>query len=581
MHAPEGRTFTKTEWFFKAGQLPVDYYAVIQRCALTKTGESTGNARKCDFAAALSSGNSTEIAKILAKMMDIVEKQEESSESNLLKTPSSTPASLSPSIPNTDISTIISPRTTASGVLFPVGVTTYNNVYEPAQLSDIERRCDSIDTAAREGRLPATCSHSTFNKGGGLKRTKFFFGARYLWTKEQLAAPDAHIAKGVRVDVPPAPKWVHAVVESPLVAATVLPEGHINSVALNMYHDGSEGIQVHYDDSARFQQPIFSVRLFSDSRLSFGTQLYGYTNGSFFIPMPRGCVTAMESGSYAANGVKHCVRPVDMNGKSAGMILRRMNPTALAGAREHFMEESIDWMRGLSLNASLRADSILGQGLAELAFGHGSNNISHHHHHHRGAGVRTRGLPGSKTMRQVANMMEYMIRSVEYTDWRERTREATIASVMARMVRRVEVAEKSGIHLVEKDDNSVFGVVDSMVSCCEILSAPSVETEKKALYRKRKFWPPRPSFTGNLHGAPNGGKGSRGPYRKRLRVVDYNEYSGRSNAGSTFVLPDAVVVAQTMNRMMCALEAMEQKNEITAVAHVMKRMVGCIEAQNA
>lgn len=38
---------------------------------------------------------------------------------------------------------------------------------------------------------------------------------------------------------------------------------------------GSEGIQSHFDDDGRFDRPIYSLRLFSDSRLSFGTQLYG------------------------------------------------------------------------------------------------------------------------------------------------------------------------------------------------------------------------------------------------------------------------------------------------------------------
>jgi hypothetical protein len=570
MHAPEGRTFTKTEWFFRAGQLPADYQAVLQRCALTKTGESTGNARKCDFAAAESNGEeNAEIASVLTSMVDTLAKEESSPAATLPP-----PATL-----NTTISPTTSARNTAFGVLFPVGVTTYNEVFSPNQLSDIELRCDSIDTAAREGRLPTTCSHSTLNKSGGLKRTKFFFGARYLWTREQLAAPDAHVAKGVRVDVPPAPKWVHAVVETPLVSAAVLPEGHINSVALNMYHDGSEGIQVHYDDSARFQQPIFSLRLFSDSRLSFGTQLYGYTNGAFFIPMPRGCVTVMEAGSYAANGVKHCVRPSDMAGKSAGMILRRMNPTALSDAREHFMEESIDWMRGLSLNASLRAESILGQGLAELAYGHRNNNNSNH----RGAGLAARGAPGSKAARQVANVMEYMLRSIEYTDWKERTREATVASVMARMVRRVELAETANVDLVNNDDSAIFGVVDSMVSCCEILSAPP-QTEETANARKRKFWPPRP-FSNNINsgggggGSGGGGKGSRGPYKKRPRGLDFNQFPGSDGVGS--VLPDAVVVALTLNRMVSAIEATVERNEVAAVAQVMRRMVSCIEAQNA
>ena len=130
---------------------------------------------------------------------------------------------------------------------------------------------------------------------------------------------------------------------------------------------GSEGIQSHYDDAGRFDRPIYSLRLLSDSRLSFGTQLYGcacsqclqlsagrgrtgasararlvhahgactvasgqhrlssgrhpgdiarYTNGAFYVDMPRGCITVMEAGGYAAAGLKHCVRPIDMAGEA-------------------------------------------------------------------------------------------------------------------------------------------------------------------------------------------------------------------------------------------------------------------------
>ena len=189
---------------------------------------------------------------------------------------------------------------------------------------------------------------------------------------------------------------LQAQVEAPLVSAAILPPGWVDSVALNLYHDGSEGIQSHYDDAERFERPIYSLRLFSDSRLSFGTQLYGwarsgresggcderrggmrlrslaqnvytdynsiplpparYTNGAFCIPMPRGCVTVMESGGYAANGAKHCVRPVDMTGKSAGLILRRINPGAWAAARALHLAEAEHWMRCLSLGESLRGD---------------------------------------------------------------------------------------------------------------------------------------------------------------------------------------------------------------------------------
>ena len=41
-----------------------------------------------------------------------------------------------------------------------------------------------------------------------------------------------------------------------------------------------------------------------------------YTNGAFYVDMPRGCITVMEAGGYAAAGLKHCVRPIDMAGEA-------------------------------------------------------------------------------------------------------------------------------------------------------------------------------------------------------------------------------------------------------------------------
>ena len=304
-------------------------------------------------------------------------------------------------------------------------------------------RADGIDAASHAGRLPPECFHRTGARGGALKRTKYFFGARWVLVGAGMGAgvgarwscsgkrwaappawrhspptsllvpapraarpatcPPAHacpcgppfqagtrgrgsswqrLTRGwraacastcrrcahtegepadcrSRADCLPAavapslqrpallcalrrqpPPWVRAAVEAPLVAARVLERpGWVDSVALNMYHDGSEGIQVgdppaacgctttreqppqagrkaglcadgrfpaqpltrtattshappqsHFDDAARFQQPIVSLRLFSDCRLSWGTQLYGYTNGAFCVPLPRGCV---------------------------------------------------------------------------------------------------------------------------------------------------------------------------------------------------------------------------------------------------------------------------------------------------
>ena len=160
--------------------------------------------------------------------------------------------------------------------------------------------------------------------GNRIKRTKFFFGYRYMWTRCQLAEPMSYVGAGVRRDVTPAPKWLEQV-ESPMVEHGIVEKDFLNSYAINVYHDGSEGLAQHFDDAVRFKQPIFTLRLVSDGRLSFGSQFYGFCNGAFVVPLPRGCILSMEENSYAANGVKHCVRPCDMSGKSAAIIMRQMH----------------------------------------------------------------------------------------------------------------------------------------------------------------------------------------------------------------------------------------------------------------
>ena len=61
-----------------------------------------------------------------------------------------------------------------------------------------------------------------------------------------------------------------------------------------------------------------------DSRLSFGSKYYYYHDSSFFIPMERGAITIMEPSSFAANDISHCVRPSDMEGRSAVIVLRHV-----------------------------------------------------------------------------------------------------------------------------------------------------------------------------------------------------------------------------------------------------------------
>jgi hypothetical protein len=168
----------------------------------------------------------------------------------------------------------------------------------------------------------------------GITRTKTFFGARYMWTSEQKKDSECERAKGIRVDVPPVPEWIHRMIQQPLEESKLLEKDFMNSAAINYYHDGSEGIQSHFDEDERFDRPVFSLRMFSDSRLSFGTKTQAYLNGAFFVPMPRGCITVMESNGFAANGIKHSVRPYDMTGKSVALMLRHVHAHLLQEARE-------------------------------------------------------------------------------------------------------------------------------------------------------------------------------------------------------------------------------------------------------
>lgn len=49
---------------------------------------------------------------------------------------------------------------------------------------------------------------------GKIKRTKFFFGYRYVWTRCQLAEPGSYIGAGVRKDVTNPPRWTNNIVKA-------------------------------------------------------------------------------------------------------------------------------------------------------------------------------------------------------------------------------------------------------------------------------------------------------------------------------------------------------------------------------
>ena len=86
-------------------------------------------------------------------------------------------------------------------------------------------------------------------------------------------------------------------------------------------------VQSHFDDADRFVQPIYSLRLFSDSRLSFGTQLYGCEDAHSWWEgplsrQPTCCRQPAPSALTPSTVCGHMLRPV-LDSKN-----RRMPPDA-------------------------------------------------------------------------------------------------------------------------------------------------------------------------------------------------------------------------------------------------------------
>ena len=63
-----------------------------------------------------------------------------------------------------------------------VGVTTYENFYTHEEMKNMERMIEETEKKSiANAYLPMT-AQKTFS-GHTLKRTKFFFGYRYMWTR--------------------------------------------------------------------------------------------------------------------------------------------------------------------------------------------------------------------------------------------------------------------------------------------------------------------------------------------------------------------------------------------------------------
>jgi len=105
-------------------------------------------------------------------------------------------------------------------------------------------------------------------------------------------------AKGEVNDVP---SWIYDLVVKPLVDAKFVPEGFINSAAINDYLPGG-CIVSHIDPPQLFDRPIFTVTFISDSTLSFGCRFsfkpIRCSRPILALPVLRGQVTSIWSVNF-------------------------------------------------------------------------------------------------------------------------------------------------------------------------------------------------------------------------------------------------------------------------------------------
>eukprot|EP00924_Labyrinthula_sp_SR-Ha-C_P005675 snap_masked-scaffold_14-processed-gene-1.25-mRNA-1 protein AED:1.00 eAED:1.00 QI:0/0/0/0/1/1/2/0/879 len=217
------------------------------------------------------------------------------------------------------------------------GLTTYTNVFSA---DDLKLGGSSIDEMVNKTKKKVYMKNTAQieRDKNGIKRVKFFFGARYLWREGEVSLAGIEDEKqrqtfGVRRDVDPVPDWIQQQIVSKLEDQQIISTGWSNFVAVNTYRDGKLGLGQHFDDMDRFDAPIVSVRYHSDCRLAFGCK-FGYQNTAFYVPLLAGTVLLMEKDSFALLGIKHCVRNYDLSSVSSSVIIRRIKSDVFARAEK-------------------------------------------------------------------------------------------------------------------------------------------------------------------------------------------------------------------------------------------------------
>jgi len=194
------------------------------------------------------------------------------------------------------------------------GLNVYTNIFTETEISEIEFH---ILNDLKRGRDKELIGESyVFAKS----REMLLYGYHY-----QYYATSSR-NKGVWNNIPvqPLPPWSESIV-SKLLLNNILTEP-TDSVIINYYPE--HGFIPPHIDHSDFTRPIISIRLLSDSYMSFGGKfdkgagIEGSKGIKFKVPFPRGGVMSMEGRSGSA--ITHSIETVDVPQPTASITLRKV-----------------------------------------------------------------------------------------------------------------------------------------------------------------------------------------------------------------------------------------------------------------
>jgi len=193
----------------------------------------------------------------------------------------------------------------------------YLNVLTPCEVQFCEYFVDEQEKKRKEGRLKS----DTFHESN--KRVKHWYGRkRYKWND----MPESH-------DIDDIPHFARIVEEkfNKKFVETIkgLRSIHHNEFSINVYEPYCKGLEAHFDgkqkadDRSEFVGEIFSMRLFSNSRLVFGPRgqgnMFSVKDHEYDLPLRVGNMISFDAESQME---KHAIRMEHLKAKSASLIFR-------------------------------------------------------------------------------------------------------------------------------------------------------------------------------------------------------------------------------------------------------------------